>query len=41
MPYLEPGRGRPRPRRTLTQRLWWIVLVLTVLVAAGALARLF
>jgi hypothetical protein len=39
--YLEPGRGRPRPQLTLTQRLWWVVGVLAVVFAAATVVRLF
>ena len=37
---LGPGRGRPRRRPTLTERLWAVVLVLVVLLAVGAGLRL-
>jgi hypothetical protein len=39
--YLEPGRGRPRGRLTLTQRLWWVVGVLAVVLAAATVVQFF
>jgi hypothetical protein len=39
--YLEPGRGRPRGRLTLAERLWAVAVVLALLIAAGAALRLF